>query len=284
MLLVLTLVVALVIPATGCGEELELTPEMEEFIDEQLADLKGEQGVQGEQGEQGTQGIQGEAGEQGLQGVAGAKGTAGAKGATGSTGVTGEQGIAGTPGASGAPGSTGAQGIQGIKGNAGISAPMLRLVQKNGAWDIMNSEIGGLLQYTPEGREFGYVFTGFGLTPDTGYSLIYYADFEDKLVNWGGNNPGALIANGTSNSIGGLYLIGSVDLGMNLPSEPDANIDTYGYSGSPDYYPNAHGAKIWLVPSDCLTDETNLPVAVWSPNRFLFETDLIYYIDTDLMP
>jgi hypothetical protein len=101
---------------TSCAEgELELTPEMEEFIEEQLAGLKGEQG------EAGSQGIRGVQGEQGLQGVAGAKGSTGAKGATGATGPAGEQGEQGErgPGGAGSKGATGATGPQGPAGEDG---------------------------------------------------------------------------------------------------------------------------------------------------------------------
>jgi len=108
------------------------------------------------------------------------------------------------------------------------------------------------------------------------YSLIYYADFADRMNEWGGNNPGALIATGIADGTGNLYMVGSVALGINLPCEPDANISTYNYSGAPDYYPTAYGAKIWLVPSSCY-DAVNKKVISWSPTLFLFETDLIHY-------
>lgn len=201
----------------------------------------------------------------------GAKGDSvkGDKGDTGARGIRGESGSGGF-GASGASGATGARGL---------SAPILRMVQKDTDWNIINGSTGGMLQYTPSGRTFGYTFTGFGLTPDTAYSLIYYADFTDRLNTWGGNNPGALIASGISDAIGGLHLIGSVALGISLPTAPDANISIYGYSGAPDYYPNAHGAKIWLVPSSGY-DATLHKLTVWQPDTYLFETDLINYAYT----
>ena len=49
----------------------------EDFTEEQLASLKGEQGIQGPQGEQGIQGIQGEQGIQGVQGEQGIQGETG---------------------------------------------------------------------------------------------------------------------------------------------------------------------------------------------------------------
>ncbi|MBA7709247.1 hypothetical protein ES703_118160 [subsurface metagenome] len=89
-------------------------------------------------------------------------------------------------------------------------------------WEIIEDDIGGKLYYSTEGDEFSYVFQGYYLE-HIEYSLIYYADYEDKYVDWGGDNPGALIATGTASG-GNLVMSGSVDLGMDLPSPPDANI------------------------------------------------------------
>jgi hypothetical protein len=107
----------------GC-EEIEITPEMEELIREELAKLQGDQG---ELGPAGSQGEPGTAGPQGEQGEVGPKGSTGAKGATGSTGtqgIQGEQGPAGPAGAgaSGPKGSTGAKGATGPQGPAGSDA------------------------------------------------------------------------------------------------------------------------------------------------------------------
>ena len=295
--LVISLVIMVVVltATMGCGSA-EILPDVGNDGKQGERGIQGKQGIPGIMGIPGENGLAGNQGIQGIQGHAGSQGGKGAKGLTGSQGIQGEQGLTGEQGeegergrngyggygSTGATGATGAAGINGVNGTDGengidgISAPAVRLVQKDSEWDIINGQTGGILQYTPEGNEFGYVFTGFGLSQNTAYSLIYYADFEDRDNVWGGNNPGALIASGTSNSIGGLYLIGSIDLGMDLPSSPDANISTYDYSGAPDYYPNAHGAKIWLVPSSCY-DSVNKQVITWSPSQFLFETDLIKY-------
>ena len=145
-------------------------------------------------------------------------------------------------------------------------------------WVVIPDGTLGVLSYNLSGPTFDYAFNGYGLEDGEDYSLIYYADYENRYVNWGGDNPGALIGTGTADGSGNLVMSGSPDLGMDLPSEPDANIDTHDYSGPPDNYANAHGAKIWLVPSDCYTEPE---VDVWSPDDFLFETDLIWYTDTD---
>ncbi|MCK5040180.1 MAG: YncE family protein [Candidatus Aenigmarchaeota archaeon] len=126
------------------------------------------------------------------------------------------------------------------------------------------------------GPEFEYELTANGLQTNTEYSLIYYADEPDRFNNWGGDNPGALIVEATSDSNGNLVVSGSVDLGMNLPSYPDANMDIneHDYCGAPDFYSHCTGAKIWLVPS---SDYSEPGLTAWNPNNYLFETDLIDY-------
>jgi len=158
----------------------------------------------------------------------------------------------------------------------------LALVHKNtSTWEILSNG-SGLLEYNVSGSEFEYRFTATGLTPDTEYNLIYYADKPDRFVDWGGDNPGALIATFTTDGSGDIAATASsVELDMDLPCPPDANIDEYDYSGPPDNYTHANGAKIWLVPSTCY-DEPE--VTSWAaPASYLFETDLIWYDDTDVV-
>jgi len=155
----------------------------------------------------------------------------------------------------------------------------LTLENKDANWDIISDGISGTLDYNASGNNFNFSFTATGLT-DGDYSLIYYADTEDRYVDWGGDNPGAVIA--TFAAVSGNISSGdmSVNLGMNLPSPPDANAYFYDYTGDPDNYAHATGAKIWLVPTSVLTSGA-MPVATWAPNNdWLFETDLIYYDDT----
>jgi len=148
-------------------------------------------------------------------------------------------------------------------------------------WSIVEDGAWGKMKYNLSGSTFDFVFNGHGLQPNTDYSLIYYADTENRFVEWGGDNPGALIATGTTNPGGQLHLADSIDLGMDLPHPDDANKDMHDYSGAPDYYAHEHGAKIWLVPSEWY-DEDELRVTDWYPDEFLFETDLITYDDTDV--
>lgn len=143
-------------------------------------------------------------------------------------------------------------------------------------WEILDGGAWGKMTFRTAGPEFWFVFNGHGLEPNTDYSLIYYAD------PWPGDNPGALIASGTSNRGGNLHLAGSIDLGIDLPDSADAN------------YPG--GAKIWLIPS-AYYDSTGCAVTGWpgpynadpgvpswqaAPAGWLFEHNLITYHDTDV--
>jgi hypothetical protein len=144
-------------------------------------------------------------------------------------------------------------------------------------WSIISDDTKATLTYCIIGDAFIYKLVATGLAPSTEYSLIYYADFEpEKFTYWGGNNPGAFIAEVTSDEHGYVSTSGNVDLGMDLPSSPDANIAIYDYSDAPDFYDHAHGAKIWLVPS---TDYDGTKLTAWNPDNYLFETDLITYLD-----
>ena len=141
-------------------------------------------------------------------------------------------------------------------------------------WAIIGLGSGktAVLSYNNSGATFGFNLVASGLEASVAYSLIYYAN------PYPGNFPGKLIAGGTSTAEGLLTLTGNPNLNMSLPTPPDASMLT-DHSVAPDYYTHAYGAKIWLVPTDCY-DGTK--IIAWSPARFLFETDVITYTDTDL--
>jgi hypothetical protein len=176
-----------------------------------------------------------------------------------------------------------------------VSATELVLENKDSGWNVVSEDgIYGVLEFDDEGTTFDYEFIAVGLTPSTEYSLIYYADKTDRFVNWGGNDPGALLGTGTADSSGSLILGDTIYLGMNLPSEPDANIDEYDYCESDDYE-NCHGAKIWLVPTDALPEvyphpnpeESGWRIPFWNSEvqpKILFETDLITYTFVEPTP
>jgi hypothetical protein len=162
-----------------------------------------------------------------------------------------------------------------------VNQATLALENKNSTWGIIEDNTKATLTYCIVGGTFIYKLVATGLTPSTSYSLIYYADFEpERSTYWGGNNPGAFIAKVTSDEHGYTSTSGNIDLGIDLPNATDANIAIYDYSGPPDNYAHAHGAKIWLVPStDYDADENKL--TAWNPTTYLFETDLIVYLDLD---
>jgi len=149
-----------------------------------------------------------------------------------------------------------------------INAPdpsnvLLRLENKDDNWNFIYGDgVWGLLAYNPVSPTFDYQFMARGLQPNTGYSLIYYAD------PWPGNNPGALIANFTTDASGKIAMtVGSTELNMDLPDPSDANYPT--------------GAKIWLVLSSDY-DASTYSMTAWNTGKYLFEHNLIKYDDTDV--
>lgn len=165
----------------------------------------------------------------------------------------------------------------------GVYDEVLDLENKDASWAIKSGDgIGGILGYNLSGSTFDYGVYATGLS-DGDYALIYYADTEDRFNDWGGDNPGAVIDTGASSG-GVLSMSGNIELGMDLPCPPDANAYYYDYTQDPDNYDNAHGAKVWLVPTSALTGGTALPVSTWpQTDDWLFETDLITYDDTDVV-
>lgn len=134
-------------------------------------------------------------------------------------------------------------------------------------WSIVYDGAWAELKYSKAGPQFRWWIHAEGLESETDYSIIYYAD------PWPGNNPGALIAQLTTDAYGVIpgdtdpgqhYASDGTELGMHLPHADDANYPT--------------GAKIWLVKSD---DYGCCQMTAWNPTEYLFENNLITYIDTD---
>ena len=127
-------------------------------------------------------------------------------------------------------------------------------------WNIIQGGAQGVLTYQTKGPEFEYSFTASGLE-DGDYQLIYYPD------PWTSSKQVVLIGDVMTTSSGSINVSNnSVELGMDLPNSV---ID--------DNYPD--GAKIWLVPTSSLTGT----ILSWTnTGKFLFETALITYDDTDL--
>jgi len=89
------------------------------------------------------------------------------------------------------------------------------------------------------------------------YVLIYYADNVDRFNN---------VAKA----------VNVEDVDESLPYVGDANIDLYDMCELEGYV-TCHGAKIWYVPSDAITDG-NIDWA--RASDFYFETNLIHYFKT----
>ena len=127
--------------------------------------------------------------------------------------------------------------------------------------------------------QFVYTLDVTGATANTDYSLIYYADQQNRFTNWGGD-PLKLI-NAFTTDASGNYHMHVTHYGMQtLPYADDwnAGLDA-DYTQSPDSYAHAKGAKFWVVPTvdiPGIVDNT-----VWNPTTYLFEDDLALYIDCD---
>lgn len=168
----------------------------------------------------------------------------------------------------------------------GVYSDTLVLENKDADWIPITDDIGGLLGYNAVADEFEWGLEATVLMSNTDYALIYYADMPNRFVDWGGDNPGAFIALVTSDENGVIAESGSIDLGMDLPCPPDANQFEIDYSGIPDFYDNAHGAKVWLVPASYLpafwpNDGSWMNWSATIVDNILFETDLIWYDDTN---
>jgi hypothetical protein len=157
---------------------------------------------------------------------------------------------------------------------AGYTAAVQLEDKDPSTWAIIGLGTGktATLSYIPSGATFSFKLEASGLEVSIPYSLIYYAN------PYPGNNPGALIVTGTSSAGGLLTITAAPNLNKNLPTPPDANL-LIDHSVAPDFYSHAYGAKVWLVPSDCYVGGL---ISTYSPTRFLFETDMLNYTDTDL--
>jgi hypothetical protein len=166
---------------------------------------------------------------------------------------------------------------------------VLELDNKDSEWTRINDGISGTLSFDPVKPTFDYELSVSGMQPSTGYALIYYADYDPRFDNWGGDNPGKVIATFVTDEFGD-YSSGeqSVELGINMPTGDDWNIapvpNYCDYHNGIDDYLHCKGAKIWVVPVSDLTDGTSLPLVAWNPSEYLFETDLVVYSDCDMEP
>ncbi|MCK5285864.1 MAG: hypothetical protein KAJ58_01405 [Candidatus Pacebacteria bacterium] len=156
------------------------------------------------------------------------------------------------------------------------------LVQKDtDTWEALENDVTATVTYELASAEFNYELEAEGLDSGENYSLIYYADKQDRFENWGGDNPGALIVEVEADEDGNISVTGTKELSMNLP-----HIDDWNGSADADYCDNeendnynlCRGAKIWLVLS---SDYDGGEVSWVNYDSYLYETDLITYDDTD---
>lgn len=163
---------------------------------------------------------------------------------------------------------SGVETYESFGGNNGMVT--LELIHKyqggEEAWESYGNP--SLLDFVPMGNEFYYELDATDLESEVEYALIYYADQDNRFVNWGGLAPG-VIDTFTADGNGNVIVIDCIDLNRNMPTPGDAN------------YPYA---KIWIVPTDSLTDGDKLPmIGPWEVERYLFENSLVQYTDTNIV-
>jgi len=125
---------------------------------------------------------------------------------------------------------------------------------------------------------FEYELEASGLEANTEYSMIYYADRQDRFENWGGDNPGRLLGTFTSNNDGEYstsdFVTSSVCI--DLPASSDWNANSEADYCVSDNYESCRGAKVWIVPSGDY-DSGVKKLTAWNPDNYLYETDLITF-------
>jgi hypothetical protein len=135
---------------------------------------------------------------------------------------------------------------------------ILELSQKNTEnWQETANKV--TVEYTAIGSSFSAeVVEGI-----VGYELVYYADDTDsQTVAEREANPQPVIR---LNEVSG-----------NLPYTTDGNWqEDTDYSGTPDFYNQWKGAKLWYVPSSAINSDNTLVWSQW--NTFYYETDLIQF-------
>jgi hypothetical protein len=157
----------------------------------------------------------------------------------------------------------------------------LDLCAKDTSWACTGTKTA-TLTFDTVGPTFKGTLTTHNLQ-NIDYALIYYPDKTDRFASDKWNGAGGKVITTWTGDANGPF---NTDLGINLP-----NTDDWNAVASPDYcdlrntwddYAHCRGAKIWIVPTTDLTSNTDLPLDAWTPSSYLFETDLITYVDSDL--
>ena len=152
-----------------------------------------------------------------------------------------------------------------------------KVIDDDNNWVPVDDGAIGFFSYKGEGNNtFYFSFYAKGLERNTEYSLIYYPD------PWPGE--GLIVLGKATSSWFGTLTIGTpknkaeAEIGSCLPDcAIDANcvIDKHWEVG----------AKVWLVPSEDVTEATlDEPghMSGWNPDEILFETGYVFYKNTSL--
>lgn len=168
------------------------------------------------------------------------------------------------------------------------------LIIPNGGY-TPNYDMSGYVIYEESATEFNFCVKAEDLQTSE-YGLIYYVDQSDRFVSgYGGVYPSKTIVTLTAGApydtytvpSNKVFTIDSVELGHSLPHEVDANAYTvdHDYRGAPEFYADATGAKLWLIPTVSLNDDpddgtTEKIMKNWAPSTFLLADGLVNYEDT----
>jgi hypothetical protein len=133
--------------------------------------------------------------------------------------------------------------------SAGGPAQTLKLVAKdaNQGFEPIDKGAWGNLMYKSD----KFTFNGHGLEPRVSYTLISYKE------NWAGDE--VILGTAVSSKNGKVQIKGD-----------ETTLLYYPYTSGE--FAGQTGAKIWLVPTDCMT---GADITIWAPDRFLFETSLV---------
>ena len=117
-------------------------------------------------------------------------------------------------------------------------------------WKIVHDTFEGTLTYKVKYPTFDFNFTGIAPKSDHNYDLIVITDIP--------NDKGVLLGTGTSNSSGGITIIGDENIG------------------------DMKDAKVWLVTAGHLDSSTGNWSGGYAPDDYLWEAGLMWYEDNDL--
>ncbi len=148
-------------------------------------------------------------------------------------------------------------------------------------WEFIGEKIA-TLTFDTCSPDFDFRLEVEGAEPDTDYSLVYYMDQQDRMENWGGD-PLHVIYTFTTDTDGnhieddGLLKVPTMPYSVDWNAGPEAD---YGDSNNGyDDYEHIRGAKLWIIPSSDVDGIRNNEV--WNPETYLYEDDLILYIDCE---